>query len=166
MPAECILLAPGPSMSQALADSFRGQWVGVVSNCFELAPWADFLAAQDAAWWSAYPPAKRFRGRKFSAQMIDGVERLEAPSSLNSGCLALSAAVKLGAARIRLYGFDMHGTHFFGPYENGLKNTVEARRQVHLRQYNAWARAHPEIEVINCTPGSAIDCFERAECST
>lgn len=153
-------------MSQALADGFRGQWVGVVSNCFELAPWADFLVAQDAAWWAAYPQAKRFLGRKFSSQMIDGVERIDGPSSLNSGCLALTVAAKLGASLIRLYGFDMHGTHFFGPYDNGLKNTVEARRQIHLRQYDAWAKANPGIEVINCTPGSAIRCFERLECST
>ena len=42
---EIVLLAPGPSMSQCLADSLRGGVVGAVSNCFQLAPWADFMVA-------------------------------------------------------------------------------------------------------------------------
>lgn len=166
MPGECILLAPGPSMSQALADSFRGQWVGVVSNCFELAPWADFLVAQDMTWWNKHPAAMAFAGRKFSAQPVVGVERIKERTSLNSGCLALSVAVKLGAKRILLYGYDMRGTHFFGQYTNGLRNTSDNDRERHLRQYAAWGLLNPGVEVINCTPGSAIDCFERAECST
>jgi hypothetical protein len=158
---EVVLLAPGPSMSQDLADSFRGRVVGVVSNCFELAPWADFMAAQDRKWWEKYPQAKQFAGRKFSANRIAGVERVAgALTNWNSGVLALQAAVHvMGAKRILLYGFDMHGTHFFGRYENGLGNTIPSRRLVHLKQYRSWAAKHQKVEVINCTPGSSLDCF-------
>lgn len=161
---EVVLLAPGPSMSQVLADSFRGQSVGVVSNCFELAPWATFLVAQDKAWWRANPEAMSFAGRRFTGNRMTGVEQV--PGSLtnwNSGVLALQAAVHcMGATRIRLYGFDMHGTHYFGPYTNGLSNTQPARRAVHLKQYRTWATAHRNIEVINHTRGSALDCFPHA----
>lgn len=158
---EVVLLAPGPSMSQDVADRFKGRPVGVVGNCFELAPWADFLAAQDRKWWCAHPQAKDFTGRRFSANEIARVERVKgALPNWNSGVLALYAAVhKVGATRILLYGFDMHGTHYFGPYTNGLGNTKPNRRLVHLNQYRAWAMKHPHIEVLNCTKGSALDCF-------
>lgn len=151
-------------MTQALADSLRGGFVGAVSNCFELAPWADFLAAQDRQWWQAYPQAKAFKGRKFSGNRLPGVERVErSATNWNSGVLALQAAVQLGATRIRLYGFDMHGSHFFGRYTNGLGNTKEARRKVHMKQYADWARRNRGVVVINCTPGSALQCFPFAE---
>jgi hypothetical protein len=157
---EVVLLAPGPSMSQGLADSFRGRVAGAVGNCYELAPWADFMAAQDRKWWGKYPEAKGFPGRKFSCNAIDGVERVKGPPNWNSGVVALYAAVHvIGATRILLYGFDMHGSHYFGPYTNGLGNTLPARRNTHLCQYRAWAMKHPHIDVLNCTEGSALDCF-------
>jgi len=157
---EIVLLAPGPSMSQGLADSVRHEPVGVVGNCWELAPLALFLAANDRHWWMKYPEAKGFAGRKFSSNRMAGVEVLPGSRTVwNSGVLALTAAVHLGATRIRLYGFDMHGTHYFGPYTNGLRNTAPDRRQVHRQQYAQWARQHRSIEVINCTPGSALGCF-------
>lgn len=161
---EVALLAPGPSMSQALADSLRGQMVGVVGNCFELAPWAAFLVAQDRAWWRSHPAAMTFAGRRFSANRIDGLELVPgAQTRWNSGVLALHAAVHcIGAGRIWLYGFDMRGTHYFGPYTNGLSNTTAASRDRHLKQYRAWAATHRSVEVINCTPGSALDCFPHA----
>ena len=159
---EVVLLAPGPSMSRELAGRFRGSRVGVVSNCHELAPWADFLVAQDKQWWRKYPEAMRFSGRKFTGNKILGLERVPGSrTNWNSGVLALQAAVRcMGATSIRLYGFDMHGTHFFGPYTNGLGNTQPHRREVHLAQYRAWADNNQQVRVLNCTPGSALDCFE------
>jgi hypothetical protein len=154
-----VLLAPGPSMSAEVAARVRGEHVGVVGNCFELAPWAAFLAANDVAWWRAYPQAKQFAGRKFSCSAIPGLEQHIGSTNWNSGVLALDVAVALGATEIDLYGFDMHGTHYFGPYENGLSNTKPERRQVHMGQYERWARANPGVGVTNCTPGSALKCF-------
>lgn len=162
--AAWALIAPGPSATAAAAERARemGLNVGVVSSAFLLAPWADFIAATDSAWWRANPDAKVCPGRKFAMHRVDGVERLDIPALrtvCNSGVLALEAAKLLGATRIELHGFDMHGTHFFGEYTNGLRNTTAEQRVRHLAQYRRWADAHPEIEVINCTPGSAIDCF-------
>ena len=95
-----------------------------------------------------------------------GVEQVRMPeigwSVVNSGVLALECARRAGATRILLLGFDMRGSHFFGSYTNGLSNTTEAKRRVHLAQYARWARLHKAIEVINCTPGSALHCFPKA----
>lgn len=157
-----VLLAPGPSMSQALADRAKGHNVGAVGNSYTLAPWADFLAATDRAWWDKHPDAKVFAGKRYSPNCLPWVEQVRngaVSSSTNSGVLALECAKRNGATRILLLGFDMHGSHFFGPYSNGLRNTTDSRRRQHLVQYAQWARVNKGIEVLNCTEGSALKCF-------
>lgn len=147
-------------MSQELAASFFGRRVGVVGNCWELAPWAEFLVANDRAWWRAYPGAHQFAGRKFSANQIRGVEHVAGMEpSHNSGVLALEVATRLGARSIELHGFDMRGSHYFGDYDNGLTNAGGRQRARQIAQFAEWAARHPNVRVINRTPGSALVCF-------
>jgi hypothetical protein len=125
-----------------------------------LAPWADFIASSDRAWWDKYPEAHAVTNR-YSLKVIPGVERVTVPGFgvCNSGVLALHVARQRGAIEIHLYGFDMNGPHFFGDYENGLKNATPDMRKGHLREYRQWAATNKDIRVINFTRGSAIDCF-------
>lgn len=166
--SQWALLAPGPSASaeQAAQAHARGLHIGVVNNAFELWPQAYFIAATDGAWWRKNPAAKELPGRKFTMHSVPDVERVKVIPALNticnSGVLALEVAKMLGATRIELYGVDMRGSHFFGPYENGLRNTQPHQRLQHLKQYAKWAKANRDIEVINCTPGSALTCFPMA----
>lgn len=157
------LLAPGPSATRQQAQQVRtaGIRLGVISSAFPLARWADFIAATDSAWWRSYPDAKHLPGRKFAIHAVPGVEKIRVPGwvACNSGVLGLECAKRLGATRILLLGFDMHGTHYFGEYTNGLSNTLPARRRMHLSQYTTWQKRNREIEVINCTAGSALQCF-------
>lgn len=163
-----FILAPGPSMSQSVADAMKGLNVGAVNNCYELAPWADFLAATDAAWWAKNPAALDFAGKKFTAATLgveyrDRVKRISTVGvycNSNSGVLALECAKVMGAREIVLLGFDMHGTHYFGAYTNGLSNTSESRRTIHHRQFLTWKLLNPEIKVINCTPNTALKHFK------
>lgn len=67
------------------------------------------------------------------------------------------AAVELGAARVLLLGFDMRGAHYFGPHRAPLKNTDAARFEKFKRQFAAYRP--PGVEIINCTPGSALSCY-------
>lgn len=164
----CILMAPGPSMSPESANlylrGFKGFLFGVVNNCFELAPWADFLAANDLNWWRRHPNAYEFAGEKYSTNHLKGVRRLRSPcvlTSSNSGIVGLEAAKSQGAKEIYLFGFDMRGTHYFGPYTNGCKNTTEERRELHQVQYERWAKENPNIRVINCTEGSELRAFPK-----
>lgn len=152
-------------MSLELAERVRGKLVCAVNNSFELAPWADILVANDQSWWRKHPHARQFGGRKFSSNLIDGIERVKPNtfgSQSNSGVLALDTVRNLGATSVVLLGFDMHGTHFFGEYTNGCNNTSDKRRQVHHQQYRQWAKRNT-IEVLNCTKGSALDCFPMRE---
>lgn len=160
------LLAPGPSATAEDAERVRdaGIPLGVVSSAYPLAPWADFIAATDGAWWRRYADAKQLPGAKYTMHNVRHVERVKVPGyvSVNSGVLALECAKRAGANRVLLLGFDMHGSHYFGPYRNGLTNTSETKRRMHLAQYARWSRANREIEIFNCTQGSALKCFPLA----
>lgn len=160
------LLAPGPSASAELAERVRDLPLVAVGNAFQLAPWAQIIAASDAAWWRSHPEAKTLPAAKFcmgEARDIDRVQIDGFGAAVNSGVLGLECAVRAGATRIMLLGADMHGTHFFGEYRNGLRNTKPHQRLQHLKQYAAWARLNRKIEVLNCTHGSALDCFPRTD---
>lgn len=158
------LLAPGPSASAELAEQVRHLPTGAIGCAFQLAPWAQFVAASDRSWWRRYPEAMAFPER-YAMMPVDGVERMNVPAVgaiTNSGVLGLEAAARKGATRILLLGFDMHGSHFFGAYTNGLRNTNESQRLNHLRQFADWGRANKGVQVLNCTPGSALTCFPTA----
>jgi len=162
------LLAPGPSATQELADWLLGRApAGVVCNAYELAPWADFLASSDSAWWRNYPDAVNFAGRKYTMHIgVPGVARVQLPT-VNSGVLALVLARRSGATEIHLHGFDFGLGHFFGDYKThkkniktGLKNTTADKRQTHQTQFRQWAHKYPNVRVVNCTPGSLLKGFE------
>lgn len=165
------ILATGPSMSVEVAQSVMGTGIVIaVSDAWRLAPWADILVSSDAAWWKANPDALRFPRRKICIakdwHAVEGVERFEGVTSgSNSGLLALRVAVSLGATQVRLYGYDMRGTHFFGRHpEPALKNTTPERFEVFKRQFAAFKPKG--VEIINCTPGSALRCYPMLEPAT
>lgn len=158
--ATWAVLATGPSMSQAVAYQVHGRCsVVAVSDAYRLAPWADTLASNDSAWWRAHPEALQFKGKKFCSVAFEGTERLKPAwpfhTSCNSGLFGMRVAAELGASRILLMGFDMHGSHFFGRHKKPLKNTTPERFQIFMRQFRQWRGC----EVINCTPGSALTQF-------
>lgn len=150
-------------MSQAVADSVRHLRVVAVNGCYELAPWAEALAANDICWWRRNPEAKNFAGRKFTANRIDHVELIQTLQTQHcSGVLGLEVAKLLGAKSIVLLGADFHGTHYFGDYTNTLRNVTEDRRKEHANQFAEWGKANKSIRVFNCTPGSKLECFPMA----
>lgn len=161
------LLAPGPSATADDAERVQAAGIplGAIGNAFQLAPWAQFIAATDSGWWRKHPEAKALPGQKYTMHTVPDLETVKIDGLYricNSGVLGLECARLQGATRILLLGFDMHGTHFFGPYSNGLRNTSTAQRKQHMQQYAQWARVNRGIEVINCTQGSALTCFPTA----
>ena len=83
----------------------------------------------------------------------------------NSGHQALHIAAQTGAARVLLCGFDMTGCHWHGPHPSGLKVTSEGVYERWRRRFEVIAPelAARGVDVVNCTPGSALDCFRRAD---
>lgn len=172
------VLASGPSMTPAAAAAVAGLPRIVVNNTFRLAADADILYAADAAWWEQHPDAHAFGGLKVSCEPVRGVEQIGRAGRIgyvddaaavhtfgNSGAQAIQIAAKAGAARILLLGFDFRGNHWHGMHPHPLRNTLP-------ELFPAWAHGmrvlaaelqRRGVEVLNCTPHSALDCFARAE---
>lgn len=156
------VLATGQSLTDEHLAAVRHLPCVAVNNAFARAPWAQAMAAQDRTWWQAHPEAMAFAGRKFSVRDIAGVERVPIgplQTSSNSGLLAVHVARMLGATRVLLLGVDLHGTHYFGSHPEPLKNTSQKRFEHMRRQFARYPR--DGLEIINCSPGSALACFPR-----
>lgn len=85
----------------------------------------------------------------------------------NSGYQALNLAVLAGAQRILLLGYDMKFApdgrqHWFGDHPR-LEHP--ARLTAHLHNFRRAAKhlARVGVDVINCSPDSALDCFRHEE---
>lgn len=157
------VLATGPSMTAEIAASVQGRCgVVAVSDSFRLAPWADALVSTDGKWWQHHPDAANFAGEKFTGApdfvtLDASIQRLSFGTNINSGLLAMHAAVKLGATRLLLLGFDMHGSHYFGPHPAPLKNTSADRFEAFQEQFK---RFKPRgVEIVNCTVGSKLRAY-------
>ena len=172
------ILASGPSMSQAVADKVRHLRCIAVNNTHRLAPWAWMLYAADSEWWThpATSDALAFRGLRVSVSPAPSVHRLrlggvigwdQSPEVIhsysNSGAQAVQIAIKAGAERVLLLGFDMHrqdGDHWHGAHPHGLRNTTKEQYAIFRERFAELATRIPAgVEVLNCTPGSALTCF-------
>lgn len=178
-------------MSPAVAAVLRGRCrVISVNSEFESAPWADVLYAADGPWWKNNPKAVQFAGLKVTIRPHGG-KAFEAPEVLelqnggpagfddrpthlrtcgNSGYQAMHLAAHFGARRILLYGFDMHKpqgkpAHWFG--EHTWKRTHVSPYPMFVARMTESAPefAARGVEVLNCTPGSALRCFPFASSS-
>jgi hypothetical protein len=156
------VIATGPSLTTEQVEKVRHLRTVAVSDAYRLAPWAEALVSVDKAWWLHHKP--EFEGRRFSLLPVPGMEteRLTGMTTdTNSGLRGIEIAVMLGATEVLLLGFDLGGTHFFGPHPEGLKNTPPQRFDVFNRQFAGY---RPKgVKIINCTPGSALTCYPRAD---
>jgi len=95
-----------------------------------------------------------------------------------SGYSLVSMAFRAGADRIVLLGYDLKYApdydpanrdpgsshrHFFGEYPESMRHwpSVKVEKGVHveLRDLYGEIKSQNLVEVVNCTPGSAMDCF-------
>lgn len=86
----------------------------------------------------------------------------------NSGFQALNLAILAGAKEVILIGYDGHTpkrsepTHWFGDHP---KREPDAVFPLYVKSFKAAAAAIKKagVRVINCSPGSAINAFEKME---
>jgi len=158
------------------------------NDAYRIAPWVDGLYACDGAWWEQHIDAVRDVHLALLLCQDERTcdryglwyvpSRADAGISTDAGCIhtggagghsgfqLLNLAVHLGAKRILLLGYDCRGTpekrHWFGNHPTPLNLASN---------YAAWLDPYREaapqlaalgVEVINCTPDSAIDCFPRS----
>lgn len=157
-----IVAAPGPSLTDEVAQRTKGYKIIAVNDAYRLLPWADVLYAADAGWWRVHNGCPHFRGEKLTTWGRDAVAkdmeiisrfhlsviestRFERGFSFkpgmiyrgqsNSGFQAVNVALLRGGNPIILIGFDMHGTHFFGEHETPLRSWD---RQKQARVFARW----------------------------
>lgn len=95
-----------------------------------------------------------------------------------SGYTLVNLAYLMGATRIVLLGYDLKYApdydgatkrpgssprHYFGEYPTNLQHwpKYKVKNGVHFELVELYRSIHEQglVEVINCTPGSAVDCF-------
>lgn len=185
----CIVAASGPSLTPDIAAACRGHRVVAVSDAYRLLPDADILYSCDSEWWHVHQGCVSFKGERWSShgdafrndkrkaakeyglnlvRGCDGEGFSFDPALIHYGNLSGFQAVNLAGhkigwhGRIALVGFDMRQvdgvSHFFGDHPKGLRKQTK---------YEKWAKHFaaaaktlpPTVEIVNCTPGSAITCF-------
>lgn len=179
-----VILAGGPSLTKAQVDAVRGRArVIAVKDAVQLAPWADVLYACDAKWWRHYGDTVGFAGPKYALEAAAakwatvlrnaGELGLELdPTGLRtgrcSGYQAINLAVHLGAARIILLGYDAKPSadgrrNWFGERPRSYWLALPAYDQRILQCWPTIVQplAALGVDVLNATPGSALDIFPR-----
>lgn len=188
----CVIIASGPSAVDVISqyDGRKpGGWpVIAINNSWRLCPDADILYACDAAWWAHHiEETAGFRGIKASLDPVsqkkwpeivriwnrhDTAFQFGMPGEVgaggNSGFQALNLAVSIGCKEIALVGFDMRidrGLHWHGKHKQGLNNPSDLTMPNWVANFTNAAPliARHGVKVWNCSPVSALDCFEKAD---
>jgi hypothetical protein len=151
----------------------------VVNDNYKLAPWADVLYAADPEWWDLHQGAPSFKGsrvtqdagaaRRWRLHYIESIDRqgfsLE-PGRIhrgdNSGFQAVNLAVLANCSPIVLLGFDMKmgaKRHWFGDHPGALNKASPYK--LFAAAFNEAAQRHPDIEVLNATRDTGLDCYPK-----
>lgn len=184
-----VILAGGPSLTADQVEHVRQAQAAdacqvlAINNSLWLAPWADAHWFCDRRWWDWHQDEVRaFGGVKLTLENYDlaelgvhGVHNMGAVgfcpdprgvyTGKNSGYQCIHVAAHAQAARVLLLGYDMRivegRTHWHAGHGRPLGPKVYS--QIMLPHFEAL-RAPLEargVEVINCTPGSALDVWPR-----
>lgn len=180
-PGETVfILGGGPSLEGFDAIKLAGRRVIALNNRWKLKPDADVLLAPDRRWWRWNKGKIAFRGPlKITTQPAapPGVLLMEyggrgglsaSPSCLNgrnAGHQGINLAVHLGAARIVLLGFDQkadeRGRTHDDPHRIPTDPADYAQTMMPEFETLIAPLARLGVEVLNATPGSALECFPK-----
>jgi hypothetical protein len=147
--------------------------------------WSPQLAAHPAEKWTTNREAADAFGLNWIAER--NAPGLSTDPSIvhhghGSGYTLLNLAYLMGATRIVLLGYSLRyapdydgrakriggeARHFFGEYPKELQHwpSAKVRDGVHVELLDLYRSVAKQglVEIVNCTPGSALDCFPRAD---
>ena len=188
-----VCMATGPSLTASQVQVVKSASVRAIAiNDMGLqsrginAHWADIWYAADSLFWSTYEAQAQASSalkvcaerQPIDAGFVDLLLSVKADhedkarqfmpgyaiSGGHSGFQALQLAISLGASKVVLLGYDCKSqgnkTNYFGVKHGSLNKTSS---------YKNWPACYaslklPEgVEVVNCTPGSAIKAYRFEE---
>jgi len=191
--ATCFILGGGPSLLNIQMWKLSEKNVVAVNNAYLKCPWATAVYFQDCKWYhepiaddtivTHQQELRKFKGYKVttciqseepdgSIQVVErGGRHGLSPSRTqingnNSGYGAIDLAIKFGATRIILLGFDMKIVGGRHNYHSGHRRAVGAGvyKDQFLPAFGTMAKAIKKlelgVEIINCTQDSALDYFK------
>lgn len=183
-PGETVaVIGGGKSLTPAQVNACRGRVrVIAINDAYRLAPWADVLWFCDRKWFDWHRAGvMAFTGQVATLENYDlravlprlwclhnvgqtglYAERWGVMTGGNSGYQAINLAVHLGVRRILLLGFDMKPGHWFGDHPRPTPPHVYAGTMLPKFPTLVEPLKKRGVEVINCTPGSALDVFPKA----
>lgn len=176
------LIGGGPSLKGFDWSRLDGKHVIAINRAFEVIPSAEVLYWTDSRFYKWYKDGiDKFKGLKFTCRPITdnpgNITILKPNSSVsidmrpdhissgnNSGFGAINLAIKLGAKRIYLLGFDMtskeNETHWHSGYSVTHNHSIYSKMQSQLSMLPEQLKKM-EIEVYNANPKSNLTVFRR-----
>lgn len=179
-----VVLASGPSLTQPQIDAAlrSGHFTIAVNGTYAKALTASALYAGDFLFWKVYMAdiARCFRGglwtqdhmaserwpkvKRVRATNRDGLGRDCIHLNGNSGFQAINLAFLWGYEKIILLGFDMKlgpagERHHHADHPHPMVQNQVFFEWLHKSEKLARELRSEGIEVINCTPDSAMHCF-------
>jgi hypothetical protein len=186
-----VVIGSGPSLSdeqlQSIEQAHLEERVHVlaVNNTIERAPWADVAYFGDYSAIKHYRPklapltgaewvtidraaAERWKLTHVKAASANGISLQRVHVNGNSGAQAINVAAAFGATRIVLVGFDMRdakdgSAHWFGQHPAPLVRTQLYEEWLHKFETIARDAKQLGVEIVNATPGSALDLFPHVD---
>lgn len=178
-----VILGGGPSLTQDDVDFARMSGVRRIAtnNAFMLDPHADLLCWADVRWFYdnrdlirdgysgplkvTWKPVSNPKGHAINVLKWSRNEFSLDPSTVGgnqTGLGAINIAYHLGVARILLLGFDMTSKRGHNWHELHARHATEDRYTLLFipeMERAAQILQQRGVEVINCTPHSALQCF-------
>jgi hypothetical protein len=176
------LIGGGASLKGFDWNLLAGKKVLAINRAFQVLPEADVLYWTDARFYRWYKEdIDKFKGLKVTCRSVDGnpgdiiVLRPNSSTTLdtrpdwissgnNSGFGAINLAVKLGAKRIYLLGYDMVSrdkeTHWHSGYDVAHNHTIYTKMMAQLAALPAELKKLG-VEVLNANPKSNLTVFRR-----
>ena len=182
-----------PSQIEYLAPrhAFGDLVVAGVNDAYRICPFLDLLYAADERWWdlhhnqatapirATYIPGAGPEpdGEHVARYNLVGIPGRAEPGlspvpdyvhlGQHSGFQLINLTIAAGAARILLLGFDCRldgdRRHWFGDHPAELNRDSPYNRFRYEIEYAAPAIAARGVQVVNCSPGSALTCFPIAD---
>lgn len=176
------ILASGAGTTEEAARAVQAARVPciAINTTHRRAPFADMVYAADADWWRhptnadvyALPalrvtvtPVPRVLLLRNTGRSGYDPDPTAVRTGENSGYQAIHIAMTAKARRILLVGFNMTGPHWHGTHPPGLREAPEEHYALFRKHFSSLVEPAKTlgVEIINCTPGSTITCFEHAK---